>query len=74
MAFMCLAMVAGIELRSLPGLDLVSQSLGRQMAQEQETQAPKPPEASFPYGSVPPAQSINAPTARPPLVTAQGIR
>ena len=73
-AFMCLAMVAGLDANSAPSLDQVGQSLLRQVSAAHELEAPKPPEASFPYGSVPPLQSANAPVARPPLVTAQQLR
>ena len=74
LAFMCLAMVAGLDANSAPSLDQVGQSLLRQISAVRELEAPKPPEASFPYGSVPPLQSANAPVARPPLVTAQQLR
>ncbi len=74
LAFMCLAMVASLEVESLPSLDQVGHSLVTRVSPDREPEAPKPPEASFPYGSVPPAQSLNAPTARPPLVTAQDYR
>ena len=73
-AFMCLAMVAGLDANSASSLDQVGQSLLRQVSAGRELEAPKPPAASFPYGSVPPLQSANAPVARPPLVTAQQLR
>jgi hypothetical protein len=66
-ACLCLAMVATVDSGRLPTFRDVSRNMSVPAAS-----APRPPEASFPYGSVPPMQSVNVPTARPALVIAGG--
>ena len=68
-ACLCLAMVAGLEPAVLSGLGNVSESLTQRVtpAAEAKAELRRPPEASYPYGSIPPMQSVHAPNARPAL-------
>ena len=68
-AFVCLAMVAGLESTGFSTLGQVGQSLVERVTPPTESAAdmPRPPEASYPYGSVPPLQSEMAPVARPAI-------
>ena len=68
-AFVCLAMVAGLEPGTFSGIGHVGQSLLERVTPQARpvSEAAKPPEASYPYASVPPLQSELAPVARPAL-------
>ena len=68
-ACLCLAMVAGLEPTVFAGLGRVSDSLTHRVtpAAESKVELRRPPEASYPYGSIPPMQSVQAPSARPSL-------
>ena len=70
-ACLLVAMVASLEPKDLMSLGQVGQSLVHQVAAERHLDAPRPPEASFPYGSIPPLQSMEAPNSRPAVVAAQ---
>jgi hypothetical protein len=62
-ACLCFAMVASFESAALTTLSNVGESLVErvQQAASAEPEVPRPPAASFPYGSVPPLQSTQAP-------------
>lgn len=72
-AFLCLAMAAGLEPGTFSGIGQVGQSLLERVTPQAEPVSafPKPPEASYPYGSVPPLQSELAPVARPALLSVE---
>ncbi len=66
-ACICVAMVAGLDPPSFSYIGHVGESLTQRVAKPAVAESPQPPEASFPYGSVPPLQSQKAPTARAAL-------
>ena len=71
-ACVCLAMIASLDSSELSGLGHVGDSLVERMSAtaDQPPALPRPPEASFPYGSVPPLQSQVAPLSRQPIALA----
>ena len=68
-ACVCLAMVAGLESNGLSTLGQVGRSLVDRVTPDTEVavEVPRPPEAGYPYGSIPPIQSEIAPVARPAI-------
>jgi hypothetical protein len=63
---LCLAMVASMQPNTLSGLSQVSQSLIDRVSPTPavEPELARPPESSFPYGSLPPMQAEQGPVPR----------